>query len=115
MEGRIAIKLIQENGGKRMKGGRGLKGAAERSLSLRAVELGSSEKDLERRVCGGGQGGGGEVRSRIVHEKQKMEGSGKCGGGGSGGVGGVKTMSAAAGCEDVQKKTQESENCFWFP
>lgn len=85
MEGRIAIKLIQENGGKRMKGGRGLKGAAERSLSLRAVEPGSSEKDLERRGGGGEQGGGGEVRSRIGHEKQKIEGSGKCGGGGGGG------------------------------
>lgn len=34
---------------------------------------------------GGEQGGGGEVRSRIGHEKQKMEGSGKCGGGGGGG------------------------------
>ena len=87
MEGRIAIKLIQENGGKRMKGERGLKGAAERSLSLRAVEPGNSEKDLER---GKEQGGGREVRSRIGDEKQTMEGSGKCGagGGGGGGVGG---------------------------
>lgn len=49
MEGRIAIKLIQENGGKRMKGGRGLKGAAERSLSLRAVQ-----KKTWKDVGGGG-------------------------------------------------------------